>query len=81
MASPHTALTSPIRFVDRQLRANAERTFFEGMDLLAGMALAFEGVCAGDTPTKARILADLLEAGTARVLRATRLLDERAGGR
>lgn len=77
-ASPSIAPT-PARPIARDARAEAERAFFEGMDLLAGVAMAFDGICAADTPGKARILADMLEASTARVNAAHTLLLRRAG--
>ena len=79
MASTSTVPPPPIRFVDRDLRADAERTFYEGLDLLAGVALALDSHCAADTAGKAQILADMLEVGTARLVTARRLLTERAG--
>ena len=79
MASPHTALTPPpTRFVDRRLRADAERAFEDGMEQLEVLQSALRGCCAHDTAGGAQILLDLLGPGTAKLEAMTRLLRARA---
>ncbi|MGU3666147.1 hypothetical protein ACLBX9_18335 [Methylobacterium sp. A49B] len=62
----------------RGSRSEAERTVYDGLDLIAGVAQAMEGRKAADTAENARALADMLEAGTARLVAARRLFLGRA---
>jgi hypothetical protein len=64
--------------IARFTRSEAERAVYGGLDLIAGVAQAMEGQKAADTPANARALADMLEAGTARLVTARRLFLERA---
>jgi len=65
----------------RGTRAEAERVLHEGIGLLAGIALAAEGPGAADTPAEARVLAQMLDAATSRLVTARRLFLQRAEGR
>jgi len=69
MAAPVTTRTA---------RSEAERTVYGGLDLIAGVAQAFEGEKAADTAGNNRSLADMLDAGMSRLVTARRLFLDRA---
>ncbi|MCJ2098463.1 hypothetical protein [Methylobacterium sp. E-046] len=63
--------------IARVARSEAERTVYSGLDLIAGVAQAMDGRKAADTADNARALADMLEAGIARLTSARRLFLDR----
>ncbi|WP_267422736.1 hypothetical protein [Methylobacterium sp. GC_Met_2] len=62
----------------RSTRTEAERVLHEALGLLARIALAAEGPGATDTAAEAKVLADMLDAATSRLVTARRLFLQRA---